>query len=117
MKNIINSIRLKGEIATEPIFRNFPSGKRLVSFRFVTHESNQIGDEVISYSQWHSIVAWDAQADALAEKIQKGDEMTLYGNLKYRSYLKDEVKYQVAEINLTTFRKTKSEDLKTEIAA
>ena len=87
MKNLKNSVRLIGNLGSDPEVRTLTSGKTVARFSLATSESykNKQGEK-ISETQWHNIVAWGNMAK-IAEKVcKKGYRVAVDGKLTNRSY-------------------------------
>ena len=87
MKNLKNSVRLIGNLGSDPEIRTLTSGRTVARFSLATSESykNKQGEK-ISETQWHNIVAWGNLAK-IAEKVcKKGYRIAVDGKLTNRSY-------------------------------
>lgn len=100
MNNLRNRVQLIGNLGNEPEVKTFDSGKKMAKLTLATNESykSQSG-ETIKETQWHSLVAWGAQADIAEKYLEKGKEVCIDGKLSNRSYTdKEGVKRYVTEI-------------------
>ncbi len=96
MKNLRNTVRLIGNIGTEPEMKTLTNGRLMARFSMATTEAyNSKEGEKVYNTTWHNIVAWGNTAK-LAEKIcKKGFRIAVDGKLNNRSYedSKGEKKY------------------------
>lgn len=107
MSTLKNSVRLVGNLGTDPEVRNFDNNRKLVRLALATNESykNDKGEKVTE-TQWHNIVIWGAQAKFAEEMLKKGDEIAIDGKLANRSYVdKEGNKRYVTEIVANEFLK------------
>jgi single-strand DNA-binding protein len=87
MKNLKNSVRLIGNLGSDPEVRTLSDGRMVARFSLATSEAykNKKGEKV-SETQWHKIVAWGNMAK-IAEKVcKKGYRVAVDGKLTNRSY-------------------------------
>ena len=87
MKHLRNTVRLIGNIGTEPEVKTFTNGKIMARFSLATTEAynNKEGEKIFN-TTWHNIVAWGNTAK-LAEKIcKKGFRIAVDGKLNNRTY-------------------------------
>jgi single-strand DNA-binding protein len=101
MTTVKNSVRLIGNLGSNPEVRETGKSK-LAKFSLATNESykNDKG-EWVTETQWHNIVAWGAQAERVAKYLKKGSEVLVEGKLTNRNYEdKDGVKRYFTEIQL-----------------
>ena len=87
MKNLKNSVRLIGNLGSDPEIRNLSDGRPVARFSLATSENykNRKGEKV-QETQWHNIVAWGNLAK-IAEKVcKKGYRVAVDGKLTNRSY-------------------------------
>lgn len=100
MSNLRNSVRLTGFLGSAPEVKNITDSKKVAKLSLATNDSykNDKGEKV-EETQWHNLVAWNAQA-ILAEKyLQKGSEIAIEGKLTNRSYVnKEGIKCYVTEV-------------------
>lgn len=94
----MNRVTLIGNLGKNPELRN--TGKTsVVNFSVATTErfTDSEGKPQRS-TQWHNVVAFGAQADAIAKHLQKGSKVAIEGRLQTRNYEKDGVKKYVTEV-------------------
>ena len=94
----INRFTLLGTLGRDPEIRTLNNGKAAASISVATSVSKKQGNEWVSETQWHRVVAYDKQADA-AGGMTKGQLIFVDGRLNYRKYTnKEGVEQSVTEI-------------------
>lgn len=100
MSNLRNSVRLTGFLGSAPEVKSISETKKVAKLNLATNDSykNEKGEKV-EETQWHNLVAWNAQATIAEKFLQKGSEVAIEGKLTNRSYVnKDGVKCYVTEV-------------------
>ncbi|TAH02449.1 MAG: single-stranded DNA-binding protein [Sphingobacteriales bacterium] len=100
MSNLRNSVRLTGFLGSAPEVKSISETKKVAKLNLATNDSykNEKGEKV-EETQWHNLVAWNAQATIAEKFLQKGSEVAIEGKLTNRSYVnKDGVKCCVTEV-------------------
>lgn len=100
MKSIRNTVRLIGNVGTDPEIRTLTTGKVVARFPLATSEmyTNKDGEKVFD-TQWHNIVAWGNTAKLVEKICKKGLKMAVDGKITTRSYDdKDGNKKYITEI-------------------
>lgn len=84
LPNITATGRLGGDV--ELTFT--PAGKALAKFRIACGEriKDQSGEWKDGDTTWLNIAVWEKDAEAAAEHLKKGDEVTIVGQLLVREY-------------------------------
>lgn len=94
----INRVTLLGALGKDPEMRQLNNGKSAASISVATSTSKKQGNEWVSETQWHRVVAYDKQADVVAN-MTKGQMIFVDGRLNYRKYTnKQGVEQSVTEI-------------------
>ncbi len=94
----INRVTLLGALGKDPEIRQLNNGKSAASISVATSTSKKQGNEWVNETQWHRVVAYDKQADAVAS-MTKGQMIFVDGRLNYRKYTnKEGVEQSVTEI-------------------
>ena len=83
MARTINRIELLGRVGTDPEMRYAPSGTAVTKFRVATDRRRQNGE---TETDWHSVVCFSKQAEAVNTYVAKGDRIYLSGSLAHSSY-------------------------------
>ncbi|RYZ92900.1 MAG: single-stranded DNA-binding protein [Sphingobacteriaceae bacterium] len=105
MANLRNSVRLIGNLGTDPEVKVFDNNRKLVRLSIATNESykNDKGEKVTD-TQWHNLSIWGGQAEMAEKFLKKGDEVSIEGKLATRNYTdKDGVKRYITEIVVNEF--------------
>jgi single-strand DNA-binding protein len=91
MQALMNSVRLIGNVGTEPELRELSEGKKIAKIRLATNERVRTKDGLVSENtQWHNLVAWDALADVMVKYIAKGSKVAVEGRLNHQVYTDSE---------------------------
>ena len=91
MNGLRNSVRLIGNLGTNPELKEFESGKKVARFTLATNETytNQKGEKVTD-TCWHNLVLWGKTAEIADKYLEKGNEVAIEGKLTSRSYTSKE---------------------------
>lgn len=107
MSTLKNSVRLVGNLGTDPEVKNLENNRKMVKLNLATNESykNNKG-ETVTETNWHNIVIWGMQAKFAEDMLKKGDEVAIEGKLATRNYVdKDGNKRYVTEVVANEFLK------------
>lgn len=85
------SITITGTVVAEAELRFTGTGKAVVKLRIAANERKrtEAGGWVDGDSCFLDVSAWENDAEAIAEQVQKGDRVVVTGKLKQRSWEKD----------------------------
>ena len=83
MARTINRVELLGRVGTEPEMRYAPSGTAVTTFRMATDRRRQSGE---TETDWHNVVCFAKQAEAVDTYVNKGDRIYVSGSLAQNSY-------------------------------
>ncbi len=86
MSRTINRVELLGRVGTDPELRTTQNGTAVVQLRLATDRRNGNED---SQTDWHTVVCWDKQAEAVAQYVQKGERVYVAGRLNHHSWETD----------------------------
>lgn len=91
-----------GNLVEAPELRHTPNGVPVVSVRIATNKNkkNDAGQWEPIASTFLTATAWRKQAEDIANTFNKGDRITVSGDLKQREYEKDGVKRTAYEIDV-----------------
>ena len=90
MKSLRNSVRLMGNLGSDPEVRETNNGKKLAKFSLATNETYRKQDgEQVTETQWHNLVAWGKTAEIVQKYLSKGREVSIEGKLTNRSWEDD----------------------------
>lgn len=87
MQVLKNSVHLIGNLGRDVEIRSFESGSKKASLTLATTEyyKNSKG-ELVKKTQWHNLVAWGKNAEAMAKVLTKGSLVAVAGSLSNRAY-------------------------------
>lgn len=80
-----NFVRLVGNLGTDPKVTETKNGK-VARFSLATTENYFENGKQVAKTEWHNVVAWNANADLVAENCTKGSRVVVMGRLASRSY-------------------------------
>ena len=89
MSRTINRVELLGRVGTEPELRKTQNGTAVVQLRLATDRRSR-DESAESQSDWHTVVCWDKQAEAVAQYVQKGERVYVAGRLNHHSWETDQ---------------------------
>jgi len=99
----LNKVMLIGNVGQDPTFHKMTGDAQLAKFSVATSrkwKDKATGDKKEETS-WHNIVVFSPYIVALVEKmVQKGTRVYVEGELKTRTYMKDDEKKYITEIIL-----------------
>jgi single-strand DNA-binding protein len=87
MKNIMNSVRLIGNVGREPQVKETANGTKVATLSLATTEKRRdAAGKLIDHTDWHTLVFWGKQADVVANYVSKGEKLAIEGKLSHRDY-------------------------------
>ena len=89
MSRTINRVELLGRVGSEPELRRTQNGTAVVQLRLATDRRSR-DESSESQTDWHTVVCWDKQAEAVAQYVQKGERVYVAGRLNQRSWEADD---------------------------
>lgn len=117
-------ITIRGNLASDPEIRNLPSGK-VLNMRVITNDwyKDDNGEFKNKNTSGWNIEAWGDLAERAYNNLKKGDNVTIMGTIKERSYeAKDGSKRYTTEVkafsialdvaNLSNHKQSSPEDSK-----
>ena len=87
MSRTINRVELLGRVGSDPELRQTQNGTAVVQLRLATDRRNGNGD---SQTDWHTVVCWDKQAEAVAQYVEKGERLYVAGRLNHQTWETDQ---------------------------
>lgn len=82
-----NKVQLIGNLGSAPELKDLGNGKHLLRLNLATNERYKGADgELKENTEWHTVVAWNKQAERLAAQLQKGSGLMVEGRLVHRRY-------------------------------
>lgn len=81
-------ITIVGALGADPEIRFTPSGKAVASFQVAVNrrKRDQSGAWTDDGADWHSVQAWGALAENVAESLTKGTRVVVTGRLESREW-------------------------------
>lgn len=76
----------KGFVGRDPELKMTPNGQALCRFSIATTERWVKDGEKKEKTEWHNIVAWGKQAEAIEKYVRKGQELLIEGKIEYNTY-------------------------------
>ncbi|MEP6653471.1 MAG: single-stranded DNA-binding protein [Myxococcales bacterium] len=102
----VNAAELVGRLGQSPELRRTEDGTPYVRLSIATAERfTDKGGEIRERTEWHNGIAWGKSAEEIAERLQKGDSVSVSGTLRINSFEKDGAKNRVTEINVAEAHK------------
>lgn len=94
----VNKVILLGRLGKDPEVRTLESGSKLATVSIATGKSykDQAG-EWQEKTEWHRLTFWRDNADR-AERLRKGDQVYVEGELTTRSWEQDNITRYVTEV-------------------
>ena len=87
MSRTINRVELLGRVGSDPELRSTKSGTAVVQLRLATDRRNGDGE---AQTDWHTVVCWAKQAEAVAEYVRTGERVYVSGRLQQQSWETDQ---------------------------
>ena len=78
-----NTVTVVGNVTRDPELRFTPSGAAVTSFGLAWNRKGQNDEEVVSF---FDVTCWSGLAENVAESINKGSRVVVYGRLDQRSW-------------------------------
>ena len=86
MSRTINRVELLGRVGTDPELRHTQGGTAVVQLRLATDRRRENGNDE---TDWHTVVCWAKQAEAVAEYLRTGERVYVSGRLQQQSWETD----------------------------
>jgi len=94
----VNKVMLLGNVGSVD-FRSFDNGGKIVNISVATSESYKKGEEWINKTEWHRCSCGIPSVVERAERINKGDMVSIEGSIVTRTWEKDGEKKESKEIS------------------
>ena len=78
MSRTVNKVELLGRVGAQPEMRYTPGGTAVTRLSLATDRRKQDGN---SETDWHDVVCWGKQAEAVNEYVEKGNRIYVAGRL------------------------------------
>ncbi len=112
METTINKVQLTGMVGQDPLITPLENGKIVAQFSMGTSETyKKSNGEKITETDYHSIEAWGKVALYIDRHIGQGDEITVEGKIKQRTYQSNGEKhcsYQIVISKIIRLENSKS---------
>jgi len=97
-----NQVILLGNTCTDTVLKDLPSGMKVVNLVVATNQSKKKkdSDEWETFSDFHYVSCWGAQAEFAANFIKKGSQVFIEGRLSVNSY-EDKDGKKVRSVNIS----------------
>ncbi|MCY3921749.1 MAG: single-stranded DNA-binding protein [Chloroflexi bacterium] len=86
MSRTINRVELLGRVGADPELRQTQGGTAVVQLRLATDRRRENGNDE---TDWHTVVCWAKQAEAVAEYVRKGERVYVSGRLQQQNWETD----------------------------
>ncbi|MDE2895578.1 MAG: single-stranded DNA-binding protein [Chloroflexota bacterium] len=86
MSRTINRVELLGRVGNDPELRQTQGGTAVVQLRLATDRRRENGSDE---TDWHNVVCWAKQAEAVAVYVRKGERVYVSGRLQQQSWETD----------------------------
>jgi len=86
MSRTINRVELLGRVGSDPELRRTQGGTAVVQLRLATERRRENGNDE---TDWHTVVCWAKQAEAVAEYVRKGERVYVAGRMQQQSWETD----------------------------
>ena len=83
MSRTVNKIELLGRLGADPEVRSTNGGTSVANLRLATERRVRDGEPE---TDWHTVVCWAGQADAVGRYLGKGDRVYVAGRLGYSTW-------------------------------
>lgn len=102
----VNKVILLGRLGSDPETKVLTSGSTVTRFSVATSDTWKDKDgNKQEKTEWSNCVAWQKQAEVIAEHMKKGDQIYLEGKLETRSWEDDKgAKRYATDIKVTNFQ-------------
>jgi single-strand DNA-binding protein len=101
-----NNVRLVGNLGFDPEIREIAKGRKVSRMSVSTTDTYKNAEgESVTDTQWHTVVAWGANAEKVEKLLRKGSPVAIEGRLVHRKYeaANGATRY-VYEVVLTAFQ-------------
>ncbi len=88
MSRTINRVELLGRVGADPELRQTQNGTAVVQLRLATDRRSR-DESAETQTDWHTVVCWDKQAEAVAQYVRKGERVYVAGRLNQHSWETD----------------------------
>jgi single-strand DNA-binding protein len=87
MTNLVNSVRLIGNVGRTPEVKEFGTGRKKAAMSMATTEKRRMENgDYTTHTEWHNLICWGKQADVVERFVKKGSRLAIEGKLAHREY-------------------------------
>jgi len=87
MVNLVNTVKLVGNVGQDPILETAENGSKYLSFSLATNEGyKNAKGERIEKTVWHNCICYGKTAELYFDLLRKGSHIVLGGVLTYSNY-------------------------------
>jgi len=94
----VNKVILIGNLGKDPELRFTQSGHAVCTLSMATNREYTKGEEKVKETEWHRVVVWGKQAEAVGQYMTKGRSIYIEGRLQTRSWEADGITRYVTEV-------------------
>ena len=88
MSRTINRVELLGRVGSDPELRKTQGGTAVVQLRLATDRRSR-DESSEQQTDWHTVVCWDKQAEAVAQYVRTGERLYVSGRLNHQTWETD----------------------------
>jgi single-strand DNA-binding protein len=83
-----NNVEILGNVGKDPEVRTTTGGTLIATLAVATSERypDKSSSGIIENTEWHSVVAFERQAEIIRDYVKKGSKVMVIGKLKTRSW-------------------------------
>ncbi len=79
--NLKNQVQLIGNVGSEPLIKEFNSGRKMARFSVATDDVKKIKGKFVKHTQWYNVTVWNKIADIVQTNINIGTEVVIQGRV------------------------------------
>jgi len=113
----VNKMIILGRLTKDPELKSLTNGSKVCEFTVVTNERyNDKNGNKQEVAEFHNLIAWNKQAEVIAEHKRKGDEIFIMAKKKTAKWQdkdtgdnRSKVEFHVTEFEFVGTRNTQSQ--------
>ena len=79
--NLKNQVQLIGNVGSEPLIKEFNSGRKMARFSVATDDVKKVNGKFVKHTQWYNVTVWNKIADIVQTNINIGTEVIIKGSV------------------------------------
>ena len=79
--NFKNQVQLIGNVGSEPLIKEFNSGRKMARFSVATDDVKKVNGKFVKHTQWYNVTVWNKIADIVQTNINIGTEVIIQGRV------------------------------------